>query len=192
MSVFRYLVPITGWQGPLCPSDPPTPKQGTQGHGQAAAGDPQGGDPSASGQPVPVLCHQRLSNHTCTPKKWTYYARLCQKLLINRHNFSGINPPLILVHQPNMKILLGSLLSSALVLRLQSCGLLGLMSWWFRLIGAVSQLPNWDFMTMSFRKMLNFNIFIHNYPISNWLKQKVWKGKEITRQFWKMVLQLLP
>jgi len=33
------------------------PEQGAQGHVQAAAGDPQGGDPTASGQPVPLLCH---------------------------------------------------------------------------------------------------------------------------------------
>ena len=32
-------------------------EQGAQGYIQAAAGDPQGGNPTASGQPVLLLCH---------------------------------------------------------------------------------------------------------------------------------------
>ena len=41
------------------------PEQGAQGHVQAALGDPQGGDPTASGQPVPVLRH-------CTAQKGSW------------------------------------------------------------------------------------------------------------------------
>ena len=33
------------------------PEQGAQGHIQRAAGNPQGGDPTVSGQPVLLLCH---------------------------------------------------------------------------------------------------------------------------------------
>jgi len=33
------------------------PEQGAQAHGQATSGDPQGGDPTASGQSVPLLHH---------------------------------------------------------------------------------------------------------------------------------------
>ena len=33
------------------------PEQGAQGHTQLALEDPQGGDPTDSGQPVPVLHH---------------------------------------------------------------------------------------------------------------------------------------
>ena len=36
------------------------PEQGAQAHGQAASGELQGGDPTASGQPVPVLHHLLL------------------------------------------------------------------------------------------------------------------------------------
>ena len=48
--------------GHLYPSGPPLlqqghPEQGTQAHGQVASEHPQGGDPTASGQPVPVLHH---------------------------------------------------------------------------------------------------------------------------------------
>ena len=35
-------------------------EQGAQAHGQAASGELQGGDPTASGQPVPVLYHLLL------------------------------------------------------------------------------------------------------------------------------------
>ena len=41
------------------------PEQGAQGHVQAALGDPQGEDPTASGQPVPVLCR-------CTAQKGSW------------------------------------------------------------------------------------------------------------------------
>lgn len=41
------------------------PEQGAQGYVQTALGDPQGGDPTASGQPVPVLRH-------CTAQKGSW------------------------------------------------------------------------------------------------------------------------
>ena len=50
------------------------PEQGTQAHGQAASEHPQGGDPTASGQPVPVLwyctaqqCCLVLRRRPCVP-----------------------------------------------------------------------------------------------------------------------------
>ena len=60
-----------------CPAGPPEP--GAQGHVQAASEDPQGGDATASGQPVPVLHHLHSEQS----------ASLC----IIR-DFSALSPPL--------------------------------------------------------------------------------------------------
>jgi len=45
------------WQGPLHPSGPTHLQQSHPEHGAQGCGDPQGGDRTAFGQPVPVLCH---------------------------------------------------------------------------------------------------------------------------------------
>jgi len=58
------------------------PEQGTQTHGQVASGDLQGGDPAASGQPVPVLHHL----HSTAVLLVFRGNLLCSKLwLLSRH-----------------------------------------------------------------------------------------------------------
>ena len=55
---------LAGTSGSICPSPAQQghPEQGAQAHIQAASGDLQGGDLTASGQPVPLLRH-------CTAQK---------------------------------------------------------------------------------------------------------------------------
>ena len=72
--------------GPSGPSGPPLlqqghPEQGAEAHGQVASGGLQGGDPTASGQPVPVLRH-RTAQQCCLVLRGSPCSPACAHCLL--------------------------------------------------------------------------------------------------------------